>query len=158
MFAKSFRREFRNLVWTYFFRQLSCFRYFLIIKSILNTMTCICSGRETPRDYLLLNLCVLKKKESSVQFFCVISRFHIPKLFDKAATKHLLLVILEEWNVVKTSTKFSALRDHENCDYTHFCSENPTFCRTCLLISCLIYWYHSDLIQIKFCEKILRRG
>ena len=43
-----------------------------------------------------------KKMESSIQFFCVFYPFHIPKLLEKAETKHLELVVFCRWKVLKT--------------------------------------------------------
>ena len=77
-----FIRFFMSLI-----KMQNLFLYFQVIESILNTMTC------TAQVENLLSLWFKNNWNHRFEIFCVLSSFQIRKLFEKAATKNLELVV-----------------------------------------------------------------
>ena len=129
LFSRIFGQKIRN-----FLDRSGVFWYFQGIKSILNAISCICPVRETSPF-----VCSKKKLESFVQFFCVLSSVHIPKLFENSETKHLqffIFLVYGMWQKLPYE-KFKkwACETYEKLWLYRFGQKIQQFPQTCSLIS-----------------------
>ena len=153
------RLEKGEIWYKHFFQTIYLFSIFLNYQIYIKHYDLYLLRHRNSKNYLLPTLCVLDKKfETSAQnFLCII--FWFTEAFGKGWNEtSWARGFLGVRNVVDSGTKFLAMRDEWKIEIISiFGRKSQDFSRMCLLISCLIYWHNSHPIQIKFCEKILKR-
>ena len=145
------------------FPLVSCFQFFLylcfrfiVIKSILNTMACICPSRETPSFVFSRKSWIIV----SILFYYLLTIYeNFSKKLKPNISNLWLFLHMEcsEDSPTKNLKIIGTARPMKIVIIPISVQKIQLFSKMGLLISCLNYWYHSDLIQITFFEKVLRR-